>query len=237
MAVSPDSIAQLERAITNLADRLQNLEDITAIRHLHHSYGYYSDKCLYPSVVDLFSDSPLASVHFLNGVWHGKTGITRLFVDWFGVLFTGGTNKPTKGLLLDHLMMQDIITISQNESGQRTAKGRFRCFLQGGSHTSIAKENRPKGVQEQFWEGGLYENEYIFEDGKWKILTLGYNMLWQADYEKGWFGGEAMTGVEKCFPEDPLGPDEIVTEGKEVWPETRMLPFHYSHPVTGATVG
>jgi hypothetical protein len=45
-----------------------------------------------------------------------------------------------------------------------------------------------------------------------------------------------MNGVEKCFPEDKWGPDEIVG-GKEVWPETRIVPFHYVHPVTGEEVG
>jgi len=38
--------------------------------------------------------------------------------------------------------------------------------------------------------------------------------------------------MEKCYPGDPIGPDEIV-EGKVVWPETRELGFHFKHPVTG----
>ena len=134
-------------------------------------------------------------------------------------------------------MMQDIITVERDENGERRAKGRFRNFMQGGSHVSVKEEERPKGVPGMFWEGGLYENEYVFEDGCWKIFKLGYNMLWQAEYEKGWGGSEAMKGVQKCYPEDPLGPDEIVMEGKEVWPETRILPFHFVHMVTGEAVG
>ena len=82
----------------------------------------------------------------------------------------------------------------------------------------------------------MYENEYIFEDGVWKIFKLGYNMLWQADYGKGWSGSEAMKGMEKCWPEDKWGPDELVA-GKVVWPDTRVVPFHYVHPVTGAKIG
>lgn len=232
-----EKVDKLAGTVTDLMRRTQELEDTNAIRNLHHAYGYYIDKCIYSAVVDLFSNSPDATVHFLNGIWRGKAGAARLYVDWFGVLFTGGANLPARGFLLDHLMMQDIITISRDtEERLRTAKARFRCVLQGGSHHSVPKEKRPKGVQEQFWEGGLYENEYVFEDGKWKILKLGYNMLWQSDYEKGWSNSEAMKGVEKCFPDDPLGPDEIVTVGKEVWPETRILPFHFLHPVTGEEV-
>ncbi|TVY80883.1 hypothetical protein LSUE1_G009387 [Lachnellula suecica] len=232
-----EKIDTLTRTVTDLASRLQNLEDANAIKNLHHAYGYYLDKCLYTAVVNLFSNSPETAVHFLNGIWQGKAGARRLYVDWFSVLFTGGKNSPPRGFLLDHLMMQDIVSISRDSGGKGgTAKARFRCLLQGGSHHSVPTKERPKGVQEQFWEGGLYENEYVFEDGVWKILKLGYNMLWQAEYEKGWSNSEAMKGVERCFPEDPLGPDEIVTVGKEVWPETRLIPFHYKHPVTGEEI-
>jgi len=34
------------------------------------------------------------------------------------------------------------------------------------------------------------------------------------------------------YPEDPLGPDELI-EQKMLWPDTRVVPFHYPHPVTG----
>jgi hypothetical protein len=80
--------------------------------------------------------------------------------------------------------MQDIVTINA-KSSPRTTKARFRTFLQGGFHDSVKQSDRSQGVPEQFWEGGVYENEYIFEDGVWKIFKLGYNMLWQADYSKG----------------------------------------------------
>jgi hypothetical protein len=132
-------------------------------------------------------------------------------------------------------MMQDIITVNP-ATYPRTAKARFRTFMQGGFHNSVNQSERSADVPAQFWEGGVYENEYIFEDGIWKIFKLGYNMLWQADYDKGWSGSEAMKGIEKCWPEDKWGPDELVA-GKMVWPETRVVPFHYVHPVTGAKVG
>jgi hypothetical protein len=34
---------------------------------------------------------------------------------------------------------------------------------------------------------------------------------------------------------DPLGPDELI-EQKMLWPDTRVIPFHYPHPVTGKPV-
>jgi hypothetical protein len=38
----------------------------------------------------------------------------------------------------------------------------------------------------------------------------------------------------KTYPEDPIGPDELITDPKPVlWPDTDVVPFHYPHPVTG----
>jgi cell division protein FtsB len=63
-----DKLDKLARTVTDLTSRIQDLEDTNAIRKLHHAYGYYIDKCIYTAVVDLFSNSPNASVHFLNGI-------------------------------------------------------------------------------------------------------------------------------------------------------------------------
>jgi hypothetical protein len=39
----------------------------------------------------------------------------------------------------------------------------------------------------------------------------------------------------KTYPENETGPDEIV-EQLMLWPDTRVVPFHYPHPVTGKMV-
>jgi hypothetical protein len=221
----------LERRLDELADRLDRLEDVNAIRTVQYAYGYYLDKHMYDEVVDLFADD--AELMFLNGVYKGKAGVRRLYCDWFRTYFTKGINGPIYGFLYEHLLMQDIIHVAPD---RRTAKGRARCFMQGGSHES--RTDIPDGLPTSgFWEGGIYENDYVHEDGVWKIKRLDYNMLWQASYEKGWGGSEAhLRQLSKLYPDDPLGPDEI-REGATpvVWPHTRKVPFHFVHPVTGRT--
>jgi hypothetical protein len=50
-----DQAPNLSATVKSLLARVQDLEDASSIRHLHHSYGNYLDKCLYSSVVDLVS--------------------------------------------------------------------------------------------------------------------------------------------------------------------------------------
>ena len=112
-----------------------------------------------------------------------------------------------------------------------TAKGRFRSFMQGGFHESVQK---PPRAPWSVWEGGIYENQYVKEDGVWKVRLFDYNMLWQADYESGWVRSEThLRPLTTTFPEDPTGPDELKPIPPVAWPERRTVPFHYPHPVTG----
>jgi hypothetical protein len=135
--------------------------------------------------------------------------------------------------------MQGIVDI--DESG-KLAKARFRSMMQAGVHVSQEKTH-PRGVT-QWWEGGIYENEYVKEEKTgggdvWRILRLRYFPFWHADFEHGWAYKVAgfVPFPTRAFPEDPLGPDEILPEDQcLMWPDTRVIPFHYAHPVTGQQV-
>jgi hypothetical protein len=78
----------------------------------------------------------------------------------------------------------------------------------------------------------LYENEYIKEDGKWKLKTLKYRPQWHATFEKGTvlaikmlIVGWAHTPpnfipfVSTKYPEDPSGPDVLDPEAY-LWPDS-----------------
>jgi SnoaL-like domain len=217
----------LQRKLTDLQRQITQLEDIHAVRTLHFKYGYYIDMCLYDEATDLFADD--GEVRFLNGVYQGKKGVRRLYCEWFRNLFTNGRNGPIHGFLLDHLQLQDIVDIS---SDGRTAQGRFRALMLAGQHQT--KDPRIASFPEQCWEAGIYENLYVKDRGVWKIKRLNYNMLWQADYEPGWArSGVHLPPIEKTFPENPIGPDELLPTVPNTWPNTRVVPFHYAHPVTG----
>ena len=219
-----------EERLTALEQRVGELEDVNAIRRLHWAYGYYIDFNRAEDVVQLFSDD--GAVVFLSGEYRGHAGIRRLYDTWFKSLFLApGEEGPAYGFLLDHFQMQDIITIAPD---RQTAKGRFRGLLFGGSHES--REYKPEGVPLQFYEAGIYENDYVRVDGVWKIRRLDYMMQWQADYESGWSKTVAhLQPAVGQYPDNPIGPDVILPETsiRQTWPHRQDVPMHFAHPRFG----
>ena len=226
MAEGPDVAALLKR-VERLEQRTGELEDVNAIRRLHYAYGYYIDLCQYDEVVQLFARD--GEVVFLSGVYRGHAGIARLYKTWFQQYFTRGKPGPEYGFLLDHFQVQDIVTIAPD---RQSAKARFRALLAGGTHES--RDYQPEGLPAQFYEAGVYENDYAREDGVWKIARLDYMVQWQADYEKGWHKTVAHLQPQvTAFPENPLGPDELLPDQRRTWPHRSPIPQHYPHPVLG----
>ena len=221
-----EALSALQAQVERLTAQVARLEDVNAVRGLHFKYGYYLDACLYEEVVELFDEE--AELRFLNGIYRGKAGARRLYCDWLRNIWAGGRDGLPFGLLYDHLLLQDVVEIAPDGL---SAKGRFRGFMQGGFHESADK---PAAAPLQTWEGGIYENQYIKRGGVWKISLFDYNMLWQADYERGWTHSEVhLKPLTKTYPDDPIGPDELVPTAPVAWPQRRTVPFHYPHPVTG----
>ncbi|KAK4113190.1 hypothetical protein N656DRAFT_778723 [Canariomyces notabilis] len=225
-------LADLKKQVQALQKEVSRVSDEAEVRKTHFKYGYYLDKCLYNEVVDMFADHPDAYVEFLGSRYRGKAGIKRLYQGRFQQSFVKGRNGPVYGWLLDHLMAQDIIDVDATGTH---AWCRMRALMSAGTHQSI-EEYYPRGHR-QWWEGGLYENEYIKENGVWKLFRYRYFPFWHAEHEKGWSHTKKnyIPWPTVTYPEDPLGPDEIF-EQKMLWPDTRVVPFHYPHPVTGKQI-
>ena len=228
---SDKKIHALEKKVEQLSHELGMLQDQQAIRKLHYAYGYYLDKCIYDEVVELFAKD--CEVRFMRGVFKGKAGARRLYIGRFGKTFTGGKNRPIFGFLLDHPQMQDIIDVAPD---RKTAKGRFRCIMQAGVHETAAGAADSGFLPRQWWEGGLYENEYVKEKGVWKIKLLNYRPVYHATFEHGWTYTKPnfvpFFSKKDLYPKNPVGPNAI--DNKAVlWPDTDVLPFHYPNPVTG----
>jgi hypothetical protein len=135
--------------------------------------------------------------------------VVDLFDDDGEVIFIGGVYKGKKG-------------------AARLYAGRFRNNFANGKN----------GPFRQWWEGGLYENVYTRTDGIWKIKRLFYRAFWHGTFEDGWAHTppEYVPNASVTYPDDPYGPDEILANAPQLWPDTTTFPFHYRHPVTGKEV-
>jgi SnoaL-like domain len=229
--MSEDRIAVLEANLAAMERRLTIREDELDVRKLQHLYGYLIDKCLYKETADLFTDD--GEVRFFGGVWKGKAGVLRLYVERFQARFTYSNNGPIDGFLLEHPQLQDIINIQPDGV---TALGRARSMMQAGRHKDY-EGDAPHLKARQWWEGGIYENTYKKVDGKWRIHILNYMPQWHADFETGWAHTppEYVPFPKVTYPTDPTGPDELITD-HWLWPTHKLVPFHMAHPITGQEI-
>jgi hypothetical protein len=220
----------LSTQLAALAARVAKLEAEAAIRRLHHAYGYFMDYCWYDEVIQLFAQDGEAV--FLSGVYRGHDSLARLYKTFLGQAYTQGADGPVYGFLADHFLMQDVITVAPDGS---SARMRGRALLVLGSHES--RKNRHPQLPDQVYEAGLYENQYVCEQGTWKIQRLEYALQWQALYEKGWSHTKTdLPPAVPPYPESPIGPDYLIDTTRKVWPERSAVEFHYVHPVTGAPI-
>src|SRR3569833_456063 len=84
----------------------------------------------------------------------------------------GGGQGPAPGAVHTQLIEQSGVDMSVDG---RTAKGRwygFFLFADGKGGATL--------------EGGTYENEYVKENGKWKISNLTFHTQFEGSYEDGW---------------------------------------------------
>jgi hypothetical protein len=198
-------IQALKSQVADLEHKAQSAQDYIAISNLQVAYGYYVDKCLWDEVADLFAKDGTLEIG-LRGVWVGQDRV-RAYLHKLPDL------KP--GTLFNHMQLQPMITI---EPDGKTAKARWRAFEQFGMLHRSAQ-----------WAEGTYENEYVKEDGVWKIKKLHYYMTYYVDYYKGWDqGGNPPPGPIPGFP-----PDQPTTDAYELYPSVYIPPYHYKNPVTG----
>lgn len=222
-----DRLAALEAANAEMVNELGRLQDVEAIRRVQYSYGYFMDKWLFPEIVDLFADD--AEMHFLNGIFRGRAGAERLYG------YAGPeTRGPRDGLLFEHFFLSDVVDVAPD---RRTAKARFHCWLFVSVHKSVQADYPDWPAQ--FWEGGIYEHEYVRQDGRWLIKNFDYQITYQANYEDGWANAPDVPLMVRpfpgTFPEHPGGPDEL-REMPQQWPRATFKDFHYPHPTTGRAI-
>lgn len=189
-----------------LESEINRLEAKNEVEKLQRIFGYYFDKQLWSQAADLFADNGTVELGG-DGVYVGKERILQYFN-------TMGAEGPQEGVLNDHMQLQAVVhVISPNR-----AKGRWHHFSQQAVHG-----------ENHFWGTGTYENEYVKEDGVWKIEKLHLYSTMRTPYDQGW----AKQALPRSTPSATLPPDQPPSVDYENYPAVFVPPYHYDNPVTG----
>ena len=195
------TLEQLERQVTLL-------EDIEAIENLQKMYGYYFDNSMFQEVIDLFSENTTTVEITDHGVFRGKEGVKRMYAGMVGMQRPGW-------IFFQVMQHQGVVTVAPDGLH---ATGRFY---------TPAFECRPfGGTKKQTWEFGVYDNEYVKENGKWYFKKLHWNLTYWTSYEKGFLK------VPK-LADTPFPHADAPATAYHPYPSGYKVPYPFKHPITG----
>ena len=216
LAAKPSSASNeaLSAKIADLEAKVQTLEDTNQIERLQRVYGYYLDKKLWDEIIPLFTEDARVEIGG-RGVYVGRTSVGHLFKDVMG----GGKEGLEYGTLHNHMQLQGIVDV---DPGGRTAKGRWRAFMQ------VAAIKRSA-----LWAEGPYEIEYAKVNGKWMFSKMRWYPTYYVPYDKGWDKLEAQTGGASMTTNKQYPPDQPPSGDARPFPDVYTPPFHYKNPITG----
>jgi hypothetical protein len=199
--------------IEELEKRVQLAEDIQEIEHLQRIYAYYFDNHCWQEIVDLFSDNPESVEIVDHGVFYGKKGIERVYLD-----VIGARGRPPREPWIAFIVMQIGGVVDVSPDG-RSAEGRWQTWL---------FESKPYGAfPRQEFLHGYYENKYVKENGQWLFSKLLWNNTFCSPVEDGWLKLPLMGWM-------PLPDADEPPTAFHPYPHHRgNVPFHYRHPITG----
>jgi hypothetical protein len=143
-----------DQQLASLEAGVQAAEAMRAVKRLQHAYAQYQSAGLWSDLADLFTADGVGQ--FPGYEAHGKADLQRYFMEEAGRKQAG----LAAGQMNTHLPMQPIVTLGADG---KTAKGTWHDQMMLGRFGESAS-----------WVGVIYENDYVLDQGKWKIARIGY---------------------------------------------------------------
>jgi len=214
MSDAADLVAEVRALRAELVaaqHRIGLLEDKNEIERLQYTYGYLIDNRMFSEMADLFADEGAWIEIGERGRYYGKDHIRAFLLEVLG----GGRWGLIRDEVINHVQQQLLITVDDDRS---RARARARAEVQG---------NSPPGTPTFLFADGIYENDYVKEDGRWKIEGIKVTMTFYVALER----------ARIWFPTAP--PSEVVVPDQLSEPPVDALgrqfnAFRWPHPITGA---
>ena len=203
-AQSASELKPLEIELAALSDRIERLQDLSEVEIVQRAYGYYVDKSLWYDLADLWTEDGTLEIGG-RGVFLGRDRVFEYMNVGLGAI------GPKPGVLVDHQQFQPIVTI--NPDG-KTAELRAIAFVMSGGG----------------WGHNYYENDYVKENGVWKMAKLHGPFNMYSGYDIGWLNNTTLNTFPEKFPPPPDLPPTVIYL---TFPNYYVEPFHYPNPVTG----
>jgi hypothetical protein len=213
------NLQEMETRIKELEKQVQTLRDIEDIQRLQKSYGYYLEHWMYEEIIDLFSDSRDTVLSLMAGIFLGKQGVRRYFSS-----FKSHNENPE--FIHQIMQLSGIVDIAPDG---KTAKGRWYGY--GSLAMPIGKGVKPSILN------GIYNTEYIKEDGTWKISNLTWNPLVITSPNDSWVKKERIEAIGTGTTTDLTPKPDRPRDFTSLYPSGYIVPFHFKHPVTGKKSG
>ena len=211
-------VKNLTQTVEKLEARLTITEDIEAIKKLQYAYGYYLEHWQEDELIGLFSHASDVTIEInAGGQYKGWEGVLKAFSFSGHYTAFGGVKQAPPEYL--HILMHDCGIVDVDPDGKE-AKGRWYGLFLGAM---------PRGGKLRALIGcGIWENEYVKEDGIWKINKLFFNDIISSPLDEGWIKTPYLANhTHRETP--PPGPNTHFAP----YPSGYIFPYHYKNPVTG----
>lgn len=177
---------QEQRAIDALARDVTRVESLRAVKNVQRAYAHYSQFGEWAAMAGLFTRDGVLC-------WGDETVTGRAAIETWLRDRAGAMTGRVRGTLHTEIIDEPVANLSADG---RTAKVRWITmrFLGDGKGTARV-------------EGGLYENEYVLDEGRWRIARMHYHPQYEGAYHDGWtnVGGADLPLVPMHFTADEAG--------------------------------
>ena len=205
-------IAALRARVRGLELETSYVEAITKIQRLGRAFGYYTDKGYFGEAADLFTDDGTFQWG-MDGIYKGKARIKELLTRHGGGSMKEGPGLPFGRLNL-RMQLQPMVTVAADGIH---AHARWREWGLLGVYKKSAT-----------WGDAIMEDDYLKEDGVWKIAARRYYVNFVAPYQGGWAALKPANGDQKSPIAKEFPPDSPTPTPAARFPAVFIPPYHWA---------